>query len=82
MVKMPFEKKPESNPIDVEALINKGAPLKGELDDHLKNWKNINLRIPTEMLKSIDLAVSKSVGISRTGWILQAIHKELKSYDS
>jgi|SRR3954464_12606091 len=79
MVKMPFEKKQSLPPVDIGKLIDKGAPVKEEVrEDDSKSKTNINLRIPLDMLDEIDAVVSETVGISRTGWILQTIQKELK----
>ncbi len=64
----------------LEKLINKGAALKSENDE--KKWKFINLRIQDEMLVEIDEVLKNEVGLSRTGWILRVIHKELKSHDN
>jgi len=72
MVKMPTDKA-----VDVEKLIDKGAPVKEEISED-KKWKFINLRIPSSMIDEIDEIVSDQVGITRTGWILQLIHRELK----
>lgn len=83
MVKMPFEKKPTVPPVDVNKLIDKGAPVKDDIkEEDSKKWTNINLRIPQEMLQQIDETVENNVGITRTGWILQTIQKELKRISS
>jgi hypothetical protein len=42
-----------------------------------KEFVNINLRIPAKMLEEIDLYVAESGYMSRTGWILTAIHRAL-----
>ncbi|MFI0477797.1 MAG: hypothetical protein ACH349_01540 [Candidatus Rhabdochlamydia sp.] len=63
--------------VDVDALIERGAKVKEELKKE-KEWTIINLRISTEMLKEVDQAVKDRVGITRTGWILEAIHEKLK----
>jgi hypothetical protein len=79
MVKLPFEKKKQIPKIDIEKLIDKGAPLKEDIrDEDSKKCIHINLRIPIDMLKEIDKTVDNKVGISRTGWILQTLHRELK----
>lgn len=64
--------------IDVDALIEKGAKVK---EDHIaegKKWVNFHLRIKAEMIVDIDDAVEKRVGITRTGWVLEAIQEKLK----
>lgn len=76
-VKKPLEKQQVWKNINVEELISKGA--KVVADNHTKKESTfINLRIPVSMLNEIDEALSKTVGISRTGWILQAIQDKLK----
>jgi hypothetical protein len=63
--------------VEVESLIGKGAGVKS--DKHsLKDWVMVNLRISKDMLEEVDEAVSGRVGITRTGWILEAIHERLK----
>lgn len=63
---------------DIERLITKGASVKQDALKKDKEWKLLNLRLSAKMLESIDKAVSESVGITRTGWILQAIDEKLK----
>jgi len=64
--------------VDVDSLIDKGAKVK-EDSKELKEWLMINLRISSGMLKAVDSAVERRVGITRTGWILEAIHDKLES---
>jgi hypothetical protein len=78
MVKMPFEKKKDSDSVDVEKLIDKGAPVKEESKAEEKEWAIINIRIKKEMLDQIDKEVSNDIGLSRTAWLIRAIHKQLK----
>lgn len=77
-VRKPLEKLKDQI-INIDALIDKGAKVKEDAKvDHEKKWTMINVRIMSVMLKEIDQAVSNRVGISRTGWILEAIHEKLK----
>lgn len=64
--------------VNVDALIDKGAKVKEDRIDEGKKWVFINVRIPIDMLDNVDDAVDNRVGISRTGWILEAIHEKLK----
>ena len=41
-------------------------------------WTCINLRIKSEAVDAIDNIVSDNMGITRTGWILQAIQEKLR----
>lgn len=74
-VRKPLEKVKEE--MDIEALIDSGAKVKEDIVVR-KKWPIINLRISEEMLRNVDHAVSERVGITRTGWILEAIHEKLK----
>ncbi len=64
--------------VDIEALIDNGAKVKEDTKKQEKQWEAINLRISSKMLKEVDEAVDNRVGITRTGWILEAIHKHLR----
>lgn len=78
---MPVRKrieKPKIKEIDIDALIEKGANIKNDCHSDEKKWTKINLRISMDMLKNVDECVEKRVGITRTGWILEAIHEKHK----
>lgn len=64
--------------VDVDALIDGGAKVKEDFKKEPKKWVIINLRILNSMLKEVDNTVDSRVGITRTGWILEAIHEKLK----
>lgn len=64
---------------DVDALIDKGAKVKEDFKKDGKEWAMINLRISSEMLYDVDAAVKNRVGITRTGWVLEAIFEKLCS---
>jgi hypothetical protein len=64
--------------IDVDALISRGAKVKEDHATDKKKWTYINVRISVDMLNSVDDAVDNRVGITRTGWILEAIHEKTK----
>lgn len=70
---------PLKKDIDIEALIEAGAKVKEDTKPK-KKWPIINLRITDYMLASVDQAVSNRVGITRTGWILEAIHEKLNKH--
>jgi predicted DNA binding CopG/RHH family protein len=74
-VRKPLEKAKVE--VDVDALIDGGAKVKEDFKREESEWKVINVRISTEMLKAVDNSVQKGVGLTRTGWILQAIHEKL-----
>jgi hypothetical protein len=73
-VRKPLEK-------EVEALIDAGAKVKEDFEPKTKKWVIINLRMLNAMLQEVDAAVDDRVGITRTGWILEAIHEKLKNKD-
>ncbi len=71
-VRKPLEK------VNVEELIDAGAKVKEDEKKQSKEWTMLNLRISSSMLNEVNAAVSQRVGITRTGWILEAIHEKLK----
>jgi hypothetical protein len=74
-VRKPLEKAKEE--VDIDALIDGGAKVKEDFKRETKEWLMVNLRISADMLKEVDNAVADRVGITRTGWILEAIHEKL-----
>ena len=64
--------------VDVDALIEKGAKVKEDKVEENKKWTIINLRLPTNMLGDVDEEVKERIGMTRTGWILEAIQEKLK----
>jgi hypothetical protein len=72
-------KKPKIKSIDIDALIEKGANVKEDCkSEEMKKWSFINLRIESKMIKNVDRCVSNRVGITRTGWILEAIDEKIR----
>lgn len=74
---MAVRKQEERVKIDVDALIDQGAKVKEDYKKQDKEWVMINLRLPKGMLNAVDKAVDRRVGITRTGWIQEAIHEKL-----
>ena len=62
---------------EVDRVIEKGGHVKADLEEPTGHT-NFNLRMPKKMTKEIDDALTRTVGISKTGFILQAIHEKLK----
>lgn len=61
----------------IEEVIDQGAHV---IEDRVRvsnDWTLISVRLPKEMLKIIDEARSKSVGLSRNAWILQQLQNAL-----
>lgn len=75
---MVVKRQMEKQNVDVDALIDQGAKVKEDFGSEAKEWHIVNLRISKKMLKEVDQAVDERVGITRTGWILEAIHEKLK----
>lgn len=69
---------PKLEEVDVDALIEKGAKVKEDKVEESKKWTIINLRLPTDMLSNVDEEVKERIGMTRTGWILEAINEKLK----
>lgn len=69
---------PKLEEVDVDALIEKGAKVKEDKVEESKKWTIINLRLPTDMLSNVDQEVKERSGMTRTGWILEAINEKLK----
>lgn len=61
----------------IEQVIEKGGHVKAD-QKRINEWTNFTLRIKLDMLQDIDEALEETVGISKTGWILQAIQEKLK----
>lgn len=60
-------------------VIAKGGHVLADNEEKKKaDWINFCLRIKTKTLERIEKVVEEREGISKTGWILEAIQKELK----
>lgn len=84
MVKKLVEKKLKNIETNIDELLSKGAPVKEDMSQFNKEenkWTHINFRVPTQMLKKVDDALKERVGISRNGWLLEAIDEKLKRKD-
>ncbi len=77
-VRRPIERQNVSED-EIDRLISKGALVKEDVKEKkTKKFSNINFRIPTDMLNQVDETLQDRVGISRNGWILEAIQEKLK----
>lgn len=56
-------------------VIDKGARVKA---DNVKGWSNFNLRIRDDMVTGIEEDLENRIGLTKTGWILEAIQEKLK----
>ena len=62
----------------IEEVISGGGEVLADKAKDKTEWVVSSLRIKKSMLEEIDKALQETVGISRTGWILQAIQEKLK----
>lgn len=62
---------------DFDKVIEKGGHVTADLGDK-DQWTNFCLRIKSDMLKDIEVAIGDLPGLSKTGFILQAIHEKMK----
>lgn len=62
----------------VAADMDEQKSLKVEDSLKLDEWIKINLRIKKDAVTQIDKFVSSRMGVTRTGWILEAIQEKLK----
>lgn len=60
----------------MENFIEKGADVKSNKG---KNFKNVLIRVPTDILRRLDQAVGKKPWYTRTQWVVTAIHEKLNS---
>ena len=61
----------------IEEVLSKGGLASSEREDHSKECTTISLRIPNKLMKEVNNTVKDTIGISRTGWILQAMYEKL-----
>lgn len=66
---------------DLEKVISKGGGVVSDVEIKSK-WTNFTLRIKSEMLADIDKALKDIAGLSKTGFILQAIQEKLKKKEN
>lgn len=66
--------------IQMDKVIEKGGHVGADLEAE-KEWTNFCLRMRIGMSHEIDKAVRNMVGVSKTGFILQAIDEKLRGKD-
>lgn len=59
---------------DYEKVVNAGGKVKSDN----KGWSNFNLRIRDDMVTGIEEELENRIGLTKTGWILEAIQEKLK----
>lgn len=75
MVLRKLEKKDSST---LEEIIDRGGHVSADKIDDKKEWSHFTLRIRKDLSAEIEKVLEKRVGISKTGWILEAIQEKLK----
>lgn len=71
--------KPKIMRASPDEMIERGGHVQADISEkNKKEWVNFCLRIQKEMLEDIDKILENRVGISKTGWILEAIQEKLK----
>lgn len=61
-----------------ENFVNAGAQVKEDINIEKAKRVQINLGIPEDLLKKVDESVKNRYGITRSGWVLEAIHEKLQ----
>lgn len=64
--------------LEIEKVIDKGGYVDADKSSKCE-WVMFSLRMKADMSKQIDEALKERVGISKTGFILQAIQEKLKN---
>lgn len=59
----------------VASFIDKGAAVKTTKE---KSFKNILIRVPETILQAVDAEIEKKPWLTRTQWIVEAMHEKLK----
>ena len=57
---------------------NLGLDIQKTKPKETAEWTYLSLRIKSQAVEAIDQIVSNTMGITRTGWILQAIQEKLQ----
>ena len=75
----------EKNEIEIEKermkIIQQGAPISSQKNHDIKEWTNFTLRIKTQMIDDIEECLKDMAGLTKTGFILQAIQEKLRKID-
>jgi hypothetical protein len=62
----------------LQEVIDKGGEVAEDRTDQKKKWVFFSLRIRKDILNNIEEALQDRIGISKTGWILEAIQEKLQ----
>lgn len=75
---MVLKKLEKKEPPTLEEIIDRGGNVSADKTDDKKGWTHFTLRIRKDLSADIDKVLEHRVGISKTGWILEAIQEKLK----
>lgn len=65
-------------PLSVDEVINRGGNVSADKAEEKKDWKVFGLRLRKDLEDEIEGCLESRIGISKTGWILEAIQEKLK----
>ncbi len=79
-LKRPIEKQNAENiEIAREKFIRGGGLVPADVKNIKSNeWTRLSLRIKVDAINYIDDVISNKMGVTRTGWILQAIEEKME----
>jgi hypothetical protein len=63
----------------LQKVIDKGSDVSFDKISN-REWINFSLRIRKDLLKGIDSAIEKRIGMTKTSWILEAIQEKLQGF--
>lgn len=75
---MAIRKLEKKEPPTLEEMIDKGGEVAADKTEDKKGWTHFTLRIRKDLSADIDEVLEHRVGISKTGWILEAIQEKLR----
>lgn len=63
---------------NLEKIIEKGGSVSADKSVDKKEWRNILIRLRSDMIQELDNVLNKRIGLSRNAWILEAIQEKLR----
>jgi hypothetical protein len=75
-IRQKIDKKPASTP-SVEKVIERGGHVAADRNND-QEWTNFCLRIRKDIVERMEGLISQRLGMTKTGWILEAIQEKLK----
>lgn len=79
-IEAPEEKQPKDIEKARQEFIKGGGLVASDVQKEKdEEWTKISLRLKVEAIAKIDSLISKKMGVTRTGWIQQAIEDKLQN---